>query len=95
MPPPPPPPPDDPPQAAMKIRPENSRQPNRKAHSFFLREVNPVPSSASPPIGSHIAKKMPRDCGARDAVVAAVVLTVKTDVPDPFATEVGLSEHVG
>ena len=28
-------------------------------------------------------------------MVAAVVLTVKTDVPDPFATEVGLSEHVG
>jgi hypothetical protein len=38
---------------------------------------------------------MPLDCGASDAVVGAVVLTVTTEVPEPFATELGLSEHVG
>jgi hypothetical protein len=32
---------------------------------------------------------------ARDAVVAAVVLTVRVEVPVPPATELGLNEHVG
>jgi hypothetical protein len=31
----------------------------------------------------------------RDAEVAAAVVTVTVDVPEPFATEVGLSEHAG
>jgi hypothetical protein len=93
--PPPPPPEDDPPHAARKINPENTAHPSRNPKSFFLREVMPVPSNASPPIGSHIAKKIPLDCGASDAVVAAVVLTVKTAVPVPFDIAAGLSVHVG
>jgi hypothetical protein len=32
---------------------------------------------------------------ARDDVVAAVVLTVSVEVPEPPATELGLNEHVG
>jgi len=39
----------------MKTNPENIKKPNRKPHSFFFREVKPVPNSASPPIGSNIA----------------------------------------
>ena len=94
-PPPPPPPEDEPPQAVRKIRLENIRQPNRKPQSFFRREVKPAPSSASPPTGSHMAKKTPADLGASEAVVAAVVFTVSVEVPELFATDVGLSEHVG
>jgi hypothetical protein len=48
----------------------------------------------SPPIGNHIALKTVLN-GARAEVVAAVVLTVNTEVPDPFGTEFGLNEHVG
>jgi hypothetical protein len=33
--------------------------------------------------------------GARDAVVAAVVLTVSVEVPEPFATEFELNAHLG
>ncbi len=37
----------------------------------------------------------PLEGGDSDAVVAAVVLTVSTDVPEPFATEAGLNAHAG
>ena len=52
-----PPPPEDelPPHAAMKISPENSMHPSRKPSHRFLRDVNPAPTNASPPTGSHIA----------------------------------------
>ena len=46
---------DEPPHALRKINPENSRQPSTKPQSFFLRDVNPAPIKARPPIGSHIA----------------------------------------
>ena len=91
---PPPPPEEDPPHADRKIKPENSTQPSKKPNNFFLRDVMPVPNRASPPIGSNIAKKMPRDFGARDAVVAAVVLTVSVEVPAPPVTAAGLNAQV-
>jgi hypothetical protein len=53
--PPPPPLEDEPPQAAMKTSPENIMQPNKKHKIRLLRELKPAPSSASPPMGSHIA----------------------------------------
>ena len=37
------------------IKEEKSRQPNRKPHSFFLRDVIPVPKNASPAIGNNMA----------------------------------------
>ena len=79
----------------MKTRPENSRQPNRKSQSFFLRGVRIVPKSARPTVGIHMAYNTPLDCIASDAVVAAVVLIVSADVPEPPATELGLNEHMG
>jgi hypothetical protein len=91
---PPPPPEEDPPHADRKIKPENSTQPSMKPNNFFLREAMPVPRRASPPIGSNIAKKTPRDFGARDAVVAAVVLTVSVEVPAPPVTAAGLNAQV-
>ena len=60
-----------------------------------MREFKPVPSSARPTIGIHMAKKTPLDSGTSDAVAAAVVLTVSVDVPEPPATELGLNEQVG
>ena len=90
----PPPPEEDPPQADRKIKPEKSTHPSRKPKSFFLREVRSVPSKASPPTGSNIANRMPRDCGTKDAVVAAVVLTVNVEVPAPFVTAAVLNAHV-
>lgn len=77
----------------MTINPENSRQPNRNPHNLFLREVMPVPSRANP-MGKSMAKKIPCDRGATDAVVAAVVATVSVEVPEPLATEVGLRLQV-
>jgi hypothetical protein len=50
--------------------------------------------SANPPTGSHIAKREP-DCRLNDALVAAVVLTVRVEVPEPPDTEAGLKEQVG
>ena len=52
-----PPPPEDepPPQAARKTRPEIIRQASSKPRSFLRLHLEPVPSNASPPIGSHIA----------------------------------------
>jgi len=79
----------------MKMRPESIRHIRNGARNFLRREVQPAPSTASPPIGNHMAKKMPFDCGTTDAVVAAVVLTVSVEVPAPPATGVGLNEHVG
>jgi hypothetical protein len=58
-----------------------------------LRETIPVPRNARPLIGSHSAKKTPGRF-AKDAVVGATVLTVRTDVPLPFATDAGLNEQV-
>ena len=86
---------DEPPHATMKIRPRQSRQPNRRPRSFFLRELKPGPSSASPPIGSSMAKNTPRECGERDAVVAAVVFTVSVEVPVPLVIAAVLNEQVG
>jgi len=91
---PPPPEEEEPPHADRKIKPEKSTHPSRKPKSFFLLEVSPVPSSASPPIGSNIANMMPRDCGVTDAVVAAVVLTVNVEVPAPFVTAAVLNAQV-
>ena len=76
------------------MSPESIRPTSSKPSNFLRREVRPVPSSANPPIGSHIAKKMPRDRGATDDVVAGVVLTVITEVPEAFGTALGLNEHV-
>ena len=42
-----------------------------------------------------MAKKTPVDLGASEAVVAAVVCTVSVEVPELFATDVGLSEQLG
>jgi len=95
LPPPPPPPDEDPPQAFRKTKPENRRQPNRKPRYRLLREVKPAPSSASPPIGNHRAKESSVECGARDAVVTGVVLTVRTDVPVPPVTVAGAKAQVG
>ncbi len=70
-------------------------QPSMKPSSFFLLARMPVPSSASPPIGNSIAKVRPVVCGLSDAVVAAVVETVKVEVPVPLVTEAGLNAQVG
>jgi hypothetical protein len=91
---PPPPPEEEPPHADRKIKPENSTQPKKNPRNFFLRDEMPVPSKASPPIGNNIAKKMPRDCGDTEAVVAAVVLTVNVDGPAPPVTAAGLNAQV-
>jgi hypothetical protein len=37
------------------IKVENRMQPRRNPKSLFLREVIPVPRSASPPIGNNMA----------------------------------------
>ena len=92
---PPPPLEDEPPQADRKIKPENIKQANRKDQNFFLRDVKPAPNRASPPTGSHIAYRVPPDGRLTEAVVAAVVLTVSVEVPEPLATEAGESAHVG
>jgi hypothetical protein len=70
-------------------------QPNSKLQIFFLREVKLVANSASPPIGKNIAYSTFRKLGASDAVVAAEVLTVNVEVPEPPVTEAGLSAQVG
>jgi len=55
----------------------------------------PAPRSASPPTGSHIAKKIPLEYGASDALVTGLVWTVRVDMPEPPVTEAGLNVHVG
>ena len=94
MPPPPPPPDEDPPHAFRKSKPENTTQPKRKPRYRLLREVKPAPSSASPPIGNHMANESSEE-RASDAVVTGLVVTVNTDVPVPPVTVAGAKAHWG
>jgi hypothetical protein len=94
---PPPPPLLPPPQAARNSRPEIIRQASDVPNSFFLLELNLVPSTAIPRIGSSIAQKRARnrvETGASDAV-GPVVLIVKLEAPEALLIEDGLNLQAG
>lgn len=93
------PPPDDdelpPPQDGRNNRPKSNTPSTLKPRNFFLRDVNPAPSTAIPPTGRSIAYRTPGE--VRSDACAAVVLTVRVEVAGPplMLTEAWLSEHVG